>query len=72
MTATITIDIEGMHCASCVLLVDEALEDLPGVITATTNLRKSRSTVEIDPARTSATKLVKAIRRIGYNATVTR
>jgi cation transport ATPase len=30
-TATYTFRVEGMHCGSCALLIDDALEDLPGV-----------------------------------------
>lgn len=35
----LTFTITGMHCASCGLLIDDAIEDLPGVTTSTTNHR---------------------------------
>ena len=71
-TTTLTMDIRGMHCGSCAMLVDETLEDLPGVIKSSTNLRKGCSTVVIDASRTSPAKLVKAVSRLGYRATLTR
>ncbi|MGQ0483709.1 MAG: heavy-metal-associated domain-containing protein [Pseudonocardia sp.] len=65
---TLTLGIEGMHCASCALLVDETLEDLPGIVTARTSVKQARSEVELDPARCSATDIVAAIGELGYIA----
>ncbi|AWK76809.1 heavy metal transporter (plasmid) [Rhodococcus oxybenzonivorans] len=31
MSTTHTFRVEGMHCGSCALLIDDALDDLPGV-----------------------------------------
>lgn len=60
--------VEGMHCASCSLLIDEALEDLEGVRRSTTELRKRRTVVEFDPSTCSSDAIVAAIAGVGYSA----
>ena len=47
MTNTI-LTVSGMHCGSCGLLIDEVMEDLPGVRASTTDVRAGRTTVEHD------------------------
>ncbi|WP_163568730.1 heavy-metal-associated domain-containing protein [Fodinicola feengrottensis] len=44
--ATYTFTVEGMHCGSCGMLIDETLEDLDGVVRSTTTFRANRATVE--------------------------
>ncbi|EFC86133.1 heavy-metal-associated domain-containing protein [Parafrankia sp. EUN1f] len=65
---THTFHIEGMHCGSCSLLIDDALEDLPGVRSARTALRQARTTVELDLSQNSSQDVVKAIEELGYRA----
>ncbi|MEU8001457.1 heavy metal-associated domain-containing protein [Catellatospora sp. NPDC049111] len=64
-------DVEGMHCASCGLLIDETLEDeVAGVQRAETSVRKGRTVVtaedEVDPA-----VIADAITAAGYPAVLT-
>ena len=66
MTTTATFTIAGMHCSSCVLLVDETVESIPGVKRATTHLRRGNCVVELDPTRTNPKHIVKAINKLGY------
>ncbi|MCP3821614.1 cation transporter [Streptomyces sp. A3M-1-3] len=40
--------IEGMHCNSCGLIIDDELEDLPGVRSAATDVRTGRSVVLLE------------------------
>lgn len=61
--------IAGMHCASCGMLIDEALEDLPGVRRSTTKLRKATTVVDHDDERTGVQELVHTITELGYTAT---
>ena len=63
-----TFRVEGMHCSSCAMLIDDALEDLPGVRSAQTSMKKSASTVELDTATTSPDDVVSAIEELGYRA----
>lgn len=67
-TTTLVFRVEGMHCGSCALLIDETLEDLPGVREATTSRRKGRSTVEVDPDRCTLEDVTTAIAALGYRA----
>lgn len=61
-------DVEGMHCASCGVLIDETLEDLDGVGRAQTSVRAGRTTVEWDPARCTPDAVIAAIVALGYRA----
>ena len=63
--------VDGMHCASCSLLIDETLENLEGVHRSTTKLRKRRTVVEFDPATCAPDAIVAAIAEAGYTAALT-
>ena len=67
MTLTIT----GMHCNSCGMLIDDALEALPGVQHARTNVRKGLTSVNHD-GKVSTAKLIKTVTGLGYRASVAR
>ncbi len=61
--------IEGMQCSSCVLLIDEELEELPGVRSARTSLRGARTAVQLDhPGAAHTDELLLAVERAGYRA----
>lgn len=60
--------VEGMHCGSCALLIDDALEDLPGVYASLTTVKAGRSTVELDVSRSSPQDVISAIEELGYRA----
>jgi copper chaperone len=62
------LSVQGMHCSSCSMLIDEALEDLPGVVSASTSVRKARTEVDYDPAVTSLDVITKAVAELGYTA----
>jgi len=66
----IDIGIRGIHCASCVSVIEEALAAVPGVLQAVVNLAAERGTVTYDPARVTPTALVKAIAETGYTPLV--
>lgn len=67
---TYTLEVDGMHCASCGLLIDDTLEDLPGVVRAETRTRNGRTTVQVDSDRCTPDQLVAAIAEAGYTAKV--
>jgi copper chaperone len=58
--------IQGMHCSSCGLLVDETLEELDGVIRSTTDVRRGRARIEFDVEVVSIEDLIAAIDELGY------
>ena len=66
-----TFTVDGMHCASCTMLIDEVLEDLDGVHRSTTKLRKRRTVVDFDPATCTPAAIVAAIAGAGYTAALT-
>ncbi|MEX5632922.1 MULTISPECIES: heavy-metal-associated domain-containing protein [Parafrankia] len=65
---THTFRVEGMHCGSCSLLIDDALEDLPGVRSTRTTLRQGRTTVELDLSQNRPQDVVRVIEDLGYRA----
>lgn len=60
--------IGGMHCASCVLRVEQALAEVPGVAAARVNLATERASVLVDPGRVRDAQISQAIARAGYSA----
>jgi Cu+-exporting ATPase len=61
-------EITGMSCASCVRRVEHALENMPGVISATVNLATGRATITYAPYETSASQIIQTIKDTGYEA----
>ncbi|MFC1658292.1 heavy metal translocating P-type ATPase [Candidatus Omnitrophota bacterium] len=62
----IIISIIDMHCASCVLNIENALSRLPGVVSAKANFASGKAYVEYDPAKTTPEDLRKAVVKAGY------
>jgi copper chaperone CopZ len=69
-TETLTVTVTGMHCASCGILIDEAVEDLDGVTSSTTSVRAGRTTVVLDPTRCDPQAVLAAVADAGYTATL--
>jgi P-type Cu+ transporter len=69
-SATIRLEIDGMHCASCVSRVERFLKRLPGVDEASVNLANKTATVSYDPLLESKDTLIEAISKSGYSASV--
>ena len=59
------IHISGLHCTSCALNIDGALEDL-GVEESFTHYARSLTTVIFDPQKISLKKIKKTIEEQGY------
>ena len=49
-----TFSIEGMHCASCVSRVEDALRGVAGVAEASVNLATREAVVRFDPQRANS------------------
>jgi Cu+-exporting ATPase len=64
---TITLDVHGMTCASCVARVEKALARVPGVSGAVVNLATETATVQA-AGGVPAQALVAAVERAGYTA----
>jgi copper chaperone CopZ len=68
----ITLDIKGMHCASCVVLIKEALTDVACVKEADVNLKKGKATISYDEKLIDEKKLIAIIEAEGYKAKLTK
>lgn len=66
---TYTFTVTGMHCASCSMRVDTAVEDLPGVIRSTTTVRSGRAVVDVEDTVCGPDQIIAAIGMAGYAAT---
>ncbi len=70
-TATATLDIEGMTCASCSNFVERALSRTPGVQRAVVNLATERATVDFVPGQVDRAGLKAAVEQAGYGVAET-
>ncbi len=62
-----SLDIVGMHCASCATLIQRRLKKVSGVQEASVNYANQKATVDCDDS-VSALTLVKAVESAGYKA----
>ncbi len=58
--------ISGMHCASCALNIERALQDRDDVYGARVNLAAETATVEYDPTKTTLADLERTVGDAGY------
>ncbi len=65
---TQTFRISGMHCGHCAMAIDDAVEELAGVVECNTDYASSRATVTFDPAQLTAAQIMAAIESAGYQA----
>ena len=65
----VTLDVKGMHCATCPLTVKVVLKKQPGVNDVKMDADKHTAEVNFDPAKASPDQLAKAVTQAGYPAT---
>lgn len=58
--------IEGMHCASCAVLINKILEKQKGVISVNANFGSERLVVEFDPGQITEEKIKELVKNLGY------
>ncbi|MFA5954458.1 MAG: heavy metal translocating P-type ATPase [Patescibacteria group bacterium] len=63
---TVTFQISGMHCASCVIKNERSLKKIAGVQNASVNFAMSNATVEFDEKLASEKALHHAVEKNGY------
>jgi Cu+-exporting ATPase len=66
MKQTITIGIDGMHCASCSSSVEKALSKATGVLLANVNLPLEEVSIEFDDSKVAPIKLKQVILDTGF------
>ena len=57
-----------MHCTGCTLEIDDKLEEAEGIEEANTHYAKAQTEVKFDPEKVSEGKIVKLIKKAGYDA----
>ena len=62
-----TLDIAGMHCASCALNVENSLKKVEGVSRAAVNFATEKAYVEYDPSALSVHDLERVVEHAGYS-----
>src|SRR5512135_1145494 len=67
---TMTLPVEGMTCASCVVRVEKALKYVAGVSGASVNLASEKATVTFDAGLVSVEELARAVGEEGYSLTL--
>lgn len=60
--------ISGMHCTSCALDIDGALEDTDGVLESNTSYAKSQTAVKFEEDKINLQRVIEIIQRVGYDA----
>ncbi len=69
-SATVSLHVEGMTCASCKVAVRTALSKLDGVKGAKVDVTKKSAIVDYDPTRVTPQQMVDAVNRLGYQASL--
>jgi Cu+-exporting ATPase len=66
----VTLNLQGMSCASCAANIEKILNKTEGVISASVNFPLEKAVVEFDSARISVREIIAAVKGIGYGASV--
>ncbi|MEN3183962.1 MAG: heavy metal translocating P-type ATPase [Atribacterota bacterium] len=66
----VTLQISGMHCASCALLIERELAKVPGVKDAKVSFAVEKAWVAFDPDVVTVKDLIKVVDSIGYRASL--
>jgi Cu+-exporting ATPase len=61
-----TLNIAGMHCASCALLIKKSLESTKGVETASVNYASQKAVIKFDPNLVDNSAIKNAVTASGY------
>ena len=62
--------IKGMHCASCVAMLERTLKQVDGVSQANVNLATEKAAVSYDPQKVTDKHLESAVANAGYQAII--
>ncbi|MBI2338092.1 copper-translocating P-type ATPase [Candidatus Daviesbacteria bacterium] len=63
-----TFQIKGMHCASCIRVIENAIKKIPGVSEALVSLVTEKATVAFDPVKVEEEQIISAVSSAGYKA----
>ena len=65
----IVFKIQGMSCASCVAIIENALKKEAGIKSANVNFAAEKAYLEFDSIKISIARIQKIIEKLGYKAT---
>jgi len=65
-----TFPIKGMHCASCVNVIERAIKKVDGVENCTVNIATEQATVTYDKEKVKKETIASAVSNVGYRAMV--
>ena len=68
----VVLRVEGMSCATCEIAVRRALKQVDGVASADVSVATNSATIDFDPTKTTADKLVVAVNSTGYRGSILR
>lgn len=68
--ATLTLEVDGLACASCSESVRDALRKVEGVEDAQVNASEKLVTVVYLPSKVTRQQLIEALNGLGYSATI--
>jgi Cu+-exporting ATPase len=63
------LEVVGIVCASCVMAIEAALKEIPGVIDESVNPVTAKAVIDYDPSIVTVDKLIQIIRNTGYDVT---
>jgi copper ion binding protein len=66
-TATMRVPIKNMHCGSCLMRIELALQMVPGVVAARASLETNAADIEYQPEKFDFPAIKKAIESAGYH-----
>ena len=66
----ITLNISGMHCASCASNIEGALRKIKGILNAHVNFAFEKAYIDFEPQMLKAEDLIAAVEKAGYKASL--
>ena len=65
----VELKIKGMHCKSCVMLINDSLSDVKGVKSSDVNLETNSAKISYDEKLVKEKDLISVIEKEGYKVT---
>lgn len=68
--ASVTLDIEGMHCDGCASKVAATLKESPGVASASCTFADKQAVIAYDPEQVETEQLLATVKDLGYKVNI--
>jgi P-type Cu2+ transporter len=65
-TREVAVQLEGLHCAACVWLIENSLTRLGGALDISVNLVEGRAQIRFDPQQVLLSALLRGLQKLGY------